>query len=62
MVLDIDDPRAKAVLGTPNGNGVAWLLGQHKKQLGVKYVDQINIFGCDGDGHAWCIRFHVANL
>ncbi|KXT04727.1 hypothetical protein AC578_9675 [Pseudocercospora eumusae] len=37
--FSVDDPRIKAALGSPNGKGVAWLLGQHKRQLGNKFID-----------------------
>jgi hypothetical protein len=34
---------AAALLGTPNGSGVAWLLIQHKAQLGHKIVDKVTL-------------------
>jgi hypothetical protein len=30
--------------------GIAWLLIQHKAQLGVKTVSEITVFGADDDG------------
>lgn len=39
----MDDPQTKAALGSPNGKGVAWLLGQHKHQLGNKYIDYVSL-------------------
>jgi hypothetical protein len=33
-----------ALLGSPNGSGVAYLLAQHKKQLGHKTVDKVTVF------------------
>jgi len=40
-----DDNRDKvaALLGTPNGVGVAWLLIQHKRQLGNKTVEKVTV-------------------
>ena len=40
-----DDNRDKvaALLGTPNGVGVAWLLIQHKRQLGHKTVEKVTV-------------------
>jgi hypothetical protein len=38
-----------ALLGSPNGFGIAWLLIQHKAQLGVKTVSEITVFGADSD-------------
>jgi hypothetical protein len=34
---------AKALLGTPNGAGVAWLLAQHKEQLGHKTIRKVHL-------------------
>ena len=34
-----------ALLGTPHGSGVAWLLASHGSQLGHKIVKSITIFG-----------------
>ena len=42
-----DDPdHVAALLGTPNGVGVAWLLIQHKRQLGLKTVEKVTVH-CD---------------
>jgi hypothetical protein len=38
---------ARAILGTSNGHGVAYMLAQHKEQLGVKVVDSVTIFESD---------------
>jgi hypothetical protein len=35
---------AKALLGTPNGRGVAWLPAQHRSQLGCKDVAELRMF------------------
>ncbi|KAL6229447.1 hypothetical protein BDW75DRAFT_245721 [Aspergillus navahoensis] len=45
-----------ALLGSPNGFGIAWFLIQHKAQLGIKTVSEITIFGADGDR---CIYFAI---
>jgi hypothetical protein len=34
----------KALLGTPNGVGVGWLLASHKKQLGQKTIESVRIW------------------
>jgi hypothetical protein len=44
LTLDVDTEAAKALLGTPNGSGVAWLLIQHKHHLGWKVVDSVTLF------------------
>jgi hypothetical protein len=42
--FDIDSDEGKILLGSPNGAGVAWFLTQHKKELGVHYVDRVTVF------------------
>lgn len=61
--LKMDDPRALAVLGTPNGNGIAWFLGQHKGELGHKIIDAVNVFRCRpvNESQQWCLYFHVVD-
>ncbi|RMZ05100.1 hypothetical protein D0860_06083 [Hortaea werneckii] len=39
----IDEEAAQALLATPNGQGVAWFLAQHKAQLGRKIVTEVSI-------------------
>jgi hypothetical protein len=48
LTLDVETEAAIALLGTPNGSGVAWLLIQHKHRLGWKVVDSVTLFW-DGD-------------
>jgi hypothetical protein len=43
---DIDEDEAKALLGTPNGCGVAWLLVQHRRKLGWKAVQHVGKILC----------------
>jgi hypothetical protein len=45
-----------ALLGSPNGSGIAWFFIQHKAQLGIKTLSDITIFGADGEG---CIYFAI---
>jgi len=40
---DDDRDHVAALLGTPNGVGVAWLLIQHKRQLGHKTVEKVTV-------------------
>jgi hypothetical protein len=42
--FDTDTRAATALLGTPNGIGVGWLLAQHKRELGHKVVDKVVVF------------------
>ncbi|KAB8067803.1 hypothetical protein BDV29DRAFT_196156 [Aspergillus leporis] len=38
-----------ALLYSPNGRGIGWLLTQHKAQLGLRTVSSITVFGADGE-------------
>ena len=42
--IEIDSPDGQALLGRANGAGVAYLLSQHRKQLGWKVIDYIEIY------------------
>lgn len=44
VTFDMDTAYAQAILSTPNGQGVAWFLAQHKAQLGQKTITQIVLF------------------
>lgn len=39
-----EQEEAQALLGTPNGCGVGWLLAQRKTELGHKVIDKVTIF------------------
>jgi hypothetical protein len=41
--FDVNTEQAEALLGTPNGSGVAWLLIQHKGPLGHKVAEKITL-------------------
>lgn len=43
VTFRMDEDHGKALLGTPHGSGVAWLLIQHKKQLGHKTVEKVTV-------------------
>ena len=40
----METEEGKALLGTPNGSGIAWLLAQHRKQLGDKAVKKVQLW------------------
>jgi hypothetical protein len=48
VTFSMDTKEGVAILGTPNGWGVAYLLVQHKKQLGNKVVDKVTVFQDEG--------------
>lgn len=50
ITIPMDNLDAVALLGTPNGSGVAWLLAQHKAELGHRVVKQVSIFFTKDDG------------
>ncbi|KAK3702099.1 hypothetical protein LTR37_015074 [Vermiconidia calcicola] len=43
----INQDEAKALLATPNGQGVVWFLAQHQDQLGRQHVWGVRVFGSD---------------
>ena len=47
--LDEDEEAVAALLGTPNGAGVARLLIHHKKQLGYKRVEAVQLVNAKGE-------------
>ncbi|KAF2125413.1 hypothetical protein P153DRAFT_112702 [Dothidotthia symphoricarpi CBS 119687] len=44
VTFRMDEDSGKALLGTPHGSGIAWLLIQHKKQLGHKTLDKVTLY------------------
>ncbi|KAI5368086.1 hypothetical protein Slin15195_G032200 [Septoria linicola] len=55
------DAKLKAAVGSPNGNGIAWLVAQHKAEIGMKLIDQVNIFNCGSAKPKWCLYFHLSD-
>jgi hypothetical protein len=49
VTFGMDTERGQAILGTPNGKGVAWLLINHKDQLGAKTIESVTIWVDDLD-------------
>lgn len=45
-VISLDADAGKAILGSPNGQGVGWFLAQHQgsRQLGKKTISKVAIF------------------
>lgn len=44
QTFKFDSDELKALLGTPNGVGVAWFLINHKDKLGGKTVDEVTLW------------------
>jgi len=47
--VPMTDAAGLAVLGTPNGRGVAWLLATHKEQFGRRTIESVRVWSDDGD-------------
>lgn len=41
--FDAEEAGAKALIATPNGYGVSWLLLQHRLQLGWKTITKVTV-------------------
>ncbi|CCF36778.1 hypothetical protein CH063_08273, partial [Colletotrichum higginsianum] len=49
-VFSMDSREGQAILGTVHGSSTAWMLIQHKKQLGLKRISEVAVFS-SGTGH-----------
>lgn len=45
--FSMDMDQGKALLGTPNGGGVAWFLINHQAQMGTKTIKSVNVFSTE---------------
>ncbi|ORX94814.1 hypothetical protein BCR34DRAFT_205657 [Clohesyomyces aquaticus] len=59
--FDATSDEGKALIGSPNGVGVGYLLLQHKPQLGNLKISKIDVFSTIHDGYAWeaVLIFHI---
>lgn len=57
----MDTEEGQALLGTPNGAGVGFMLSRHKAQLGIKTVSSVSVFGhrCPWMGNNPVLLFRV---
>ena len=46
--LRMSEPAGLAMLGTPNGRGVAWLLATHKEQFGHRTIESVRVWSDNG--------------
>jgi hypothetical protein len=44
LTFTMETDEGKALLGTPNGSGIAWLLVQHRKYLSHKAVEKVQLW------------------
>ena len=57
------DREFNALLGTPNGAGVGFLLAQHKTQIGVKTVESITVFGEETElGYSYAMYLAIEDV
>ncbi|KAH4041100.1 hypothetical protein HBI55_016780 [Parastagonospora nodorum] len=52
-------PETKAILGSPNVQGFAYFLIQHKAELGSMFIEQIQVFQGETKAELPCILMHV---
>ena len=62
--VSMRDPAGLAMLGTPNGLGIAWLLATHKDQLGTRTIESVRVWtGAVGtDGRLYHAYFKIVPL
>lgn len=61
--IHMNSDEGKAILGSPSGTGVAYLLAQHKRQLGKKTISRVTVFADDGksEKRPASLIFHVVD-
>lgn len=60
VTFDTRSLEGQALIGTPNGVGVAYLLIQHKRKLGHKMISAVTIF--HPKGYSWVLLFHIVDV
>jgi hypothetical protein len=58
--IPMSDERGQAILGTPNGVGVAYLLATHKAQMGQKTVESVQVWSRLVQRPAWAYTYVYA--
>ncbi|KAJ8116551.1 hypothetical protein OPT61_g2044 [Boeremia exigua] len=53
-------PETKAIIGTPNVQGFAYMLIQHKDILGNMFIDKVQVFQADNASRNPCIVIHLS--
>jgi hypothetical protein len=49
--VQMSDDAGLAMLGTPNGRGVAWLLATHKEQFGRRTIESVTVWSDPSDSN-----------
>lgn len=60
MTFNATSLEGQALIGTPNGIGVAYLFIQHKRKLGHKMISAVTIF--HPKGYGWMLLFHIVDV
>ncbi|KAH7071391.1 hypothetical protein BKA63DRAFT_475099 [Paraphoma chrysanthemicola] len=55
VTFNVESEEGRAILGTPHGAGVAWMLIQRRTELGVcgRRINRVTMFWAEGDGVMW---------
>lgn len=59
-IFEPDDAEFSAILGTPNVQGFAYLLIEHKEQLGNMFISKLQVFYAETTHHSPCVLVHVS--
>ncbi|PSN61384.1 hypothetical protein BS50DRAFT_651489 [Corynespora cassiicola Philippines] len=59
VTFGMNTREGQALLGSPNGTGVGYLLAQHKRQLGCLTVGSVTVFLEENEGE-YCLLFSIA--
>lgn len=59
--VDTDADAVKAILGTPIGQIVGYLLAQHKAELGDKVIKSVDVFGPEESNENPSLVFHIVD-
>ncbi|KAJ4353431.1 uncharacterized protein N0V89_005160 [Didymosphaeria variabile] len=62
VVFSTREVEGQALLGTPNGVAIGYLLSQHKAVLGLRYVDTVRVFKSESHDQLPCCMFHIAKV
>lgn len=49
VVVGMDTNEGKAILASPNGRGIAWLLTNQKAQMGIKTIESVTVWADNFD-------------
>jgi hypothetical protein len=63
LTFPMTELQGLAILGTPNGFGVAWLLIQHRAQFGRRTIESVRVWSDPDSGNPrWCAYFKIVPM